>query len=543
MGKRQRDCARCGAPVGLKGRDLCCMCTRRDKEEAAKSQCAACGQQRVLDPRTSRCVRCSRRCSACDAPVLAEDTVLCGTCRRKAAIEAAKSLCPRCGKPGFVRPETGWCGSCSRPGPARKPPRICVQCASPTNHPVNGLCSACWQRHPDRAFVRAANLASELGGVPAWFDGFVAHVAQVHCPSRAAAMISSLGKLLADGSSGQPQALLERSRRQGRSMGSLARALEHYFTASGLAIPTDNAEVLAAGRRHRRIDAVPEHLRPAVNDFAESLLASKARARRAHTRPRTNSTIESAISTVRDLSLFLNSIGKDDWSLAATADIEAFIAHLQPGSRTRSLTVIRHFFSWARTSRLVLVNPAKDVQVKRRRGFTGKTLTIKQQQILFRRWTRSGDAHPHEQLVGLLALLHGASSLEARTLTMADIDEPVRAIRLGSRPGPTPLDPATWTALQLCLQHRDSLRTVNPHVIVTRGTKAHSRPASSAYLSHVLDPAGISPKAARVTRLAELVNSMDPKLVAAAFGLNPGGVLDYLADHVDEARLHELAAN
>ncbi len=41
----------------------------------------------------------------------------------------------------------------------------------------------------------------------------------------------------------------------------------------------------------------------------------------------------------------------------------------------------------------------------------------------------------------------------------------------------------------------------------------------------------------RCTRLAELVNAMDSKLVAAAFGMNPEGVMIYLADHVDEARI------
>ncbi|WP_413804490.1 hypothetical protein [Streptomyces sp. OE57] len=39
------------------------------------------------------------------------------------------------------------------------------------------------------------------------------------------------------------------------------------FTQRGLALPTDRAERLAAGRRKRRIDAVPEPLRPAVIAF------------------------------------------------------------------------------------------------------------------------------------------------------------------------------------------------------------------------------------------------------------------------------------
>ena len=59
----------------------------------------------------------------------------------------------------------------------------------------------------------------------------------------------------------------------------------------------------------------------------------------------------------------------------------------------------------------------------------------------------------------------------------------------------------------------------------------------------ILDPVGLSPRALRVTRLADLVNTMDPKLVACAYGLNPEGVLDYLADHVDTPRLHELEPN
>ena len=41
----------------------------------------------------------------------------------------------------------------------------------------------------------------------------------------------------------------------------------------------------------------------------------------------------------------------------------------------------------------------------------------------------------------------------------------------------------------------------------------------------------------RCTRLADLANTMDPKLVAAAFIMNPEGVLIYLAGHVDNGRL------
>ncbi|MGR4880591.1 hypothetical protein ACIPUC_14320 [Streptomyces sp. LARHCF249] len=41
----------------------------------------------------------------------------------------------------------------------------------------------------------------------------------------------------------------------------------------------------------------------------------------------------------------------------------------------------------------------------------------------------------------------------------------------------------------------------------------------------------------RGTRLLDLVNTMDPKLVAAALGMDAQATLIYLADHVDEVRL------
>jgi len=68
-------------------------------------------------------------------------------------------------------------------------------------------------------------------------------------------MISTLGGLLTDEQPNHPQAVLDRARRPGGSIGSLARGLEDFFSEHHLALPTDQAEQLAAGRRQRRIDA------------------------------------------------------------------------------------------------------------------------------------------------------------------------------------------------------------------------------------------------------------------------------------------------
>jgi site-specific recombinase XerD len=352
-------------------------------------------------------------------------------------------------------------------------------------------------------------------------------------------MITALGRLLEGDQPNHPQTVLERARRPGRSMGSLARALEDYFLDRGLALPTDQAERLAGGRRQRRIDATPAPLRPAVEAFAASMLQARERARRAATRPRSDHTIETALSVLRDLARFLNAErGKQDWALVDVHDIEAFLIRL-PNARKRRLTVLRQFFRFARVHRIVLVDPTRGLSAKTARGFTGQTLTLQQQRALFRRWTTDSAAHPHEALLGVLALLHGASSAEVRLLQLDDIDSADRTVRLGHRPHAVPLDPASWAVLQRCLTHRQSQGTGNPHVVVTRGTKAGNAPASSAYFSHLLDACEISPRTLRGTRLVGLVNTLDPKLVAAAFGMNPQGVLPYLADHVDPGRLQE----
>src|SRR5664279_3706001 len=147
------------------------------------------------------------------------------------------------------------------------------------------MCSPCWQRHPDRPFIRAQGIKTRLVDSPAWFDEFIGYLAVRHCPARACVFISALGRLLEDAEPNHPQALLEHARRPGRSMGTLARSLEDFFTGRRLALRTDQEDRLAAGRRQRRVDAAPAELRPAIAAFTESMLRCRERARRAGTRP------------------------------------------------------------------------------------------------------------------------------------------------------------------------------------------------------------------------------------------------------------------
>ena len=539
--KRQRDCAGCGAAVGIIGRDYCCRCWRRQREQASRQACPGCGLGRVLLAGTGRCKTCSRVCADCGGPVRPRDRERCTRCHHRRERDRARQACPRCGKPGYLREQTGWCGSCSRPGPPKDPPRICAACGELRRHCGSGLCERCWQKDPQRPYAAAAALTVRLADPPPWLGGFAGFAAAGFTPARAAGLVGQLGRLLDDGGPRHPQALLERSRLlgRGRSPGTLARTLEAFLVARGLALPMNQAERLAAGRRQRRIDAVPGPFRPAAAAFAGACLTARERARRAGTRPRSDSTIEHRLSAVRNLAVFLAAErGKRDWATADVHDIEAFLA-ARPGSRMSRLAALRQFFGWARASKLVLTDPTRGLTAREPRGFRGRTAGPALQRQLFRRWTADPAAHPHECLTGLLALLHGAACAEVRGLTVTDIDQAAQTARLGRRPAPTPLDPASWAALRRCLDYRARLGTANQHVLVTRQTKSTREPASPYYLTHILDPAGVRPRLLRSTRLAELVNTLDPKLVSAAFGLRPEGATIYLADHVDESRLEQ----
>lgn len=533
------DCVQCGAGVGRRDRELCCYCWRKATEAAAKAACPKCGKMLALDPATGACKVCSRACASCGRPVRAKEAVLCRFCRRQEQRRAAQYPCPRCGRPGYLREETGWCGPCSHPGspPRPQPPRMCAGCGQVRRLYALGLCSPCYQRHPGRPAVTAANLAARLEDPPGWLAGFAAHAAASYAPPTAVALITDLGRLLACGGSGHPQALLERSGQQlGRSPVSLASVLEEFFTARGLALPPDRAGHLAAQRRQRSIDAVPVPLRPAVLAFAGACLHARDRARRAGTRPRADNTIERRLSIIKDMAIFLTGQGKRDWATTTREDIEAFLAS-RPAIRRSRLTTLRHFFTWAKTSKLVLTDPTRGLTARQPRGYHGPTAPLGLQRQLYHRWTTASGVHPHEALAGLLTLVHAASTQELRAVTIKDIDQAGHAIRLGRRPHATPLDPATWAAIQGCLAHRDQLGTANPHLLVTRKTKATRAPASEDYPRSLLRAAGVTPRLLRCTRLAELTTSTDPKLVSAAFGIHPQAATHYLADHTDDSRL------
>ena len=399
------------------------------------------------------------------------------------------------------------------------------------------MCHRCWTRDPGRPFRQVENLIAVLDAPPDWLRPFAEFTAARHCIEQSCVMLSDLGRLLRDGEPTHPQAVLERARRPGRSPGPLARTLDEFFVAEHLAFGLGQEAALACGRRQRKIAAVPDVLRDDVTQFAEHLLRGQARARRIGTHSRSDNTIESSLGILRGFAVFaVEDRHKTSWSAVQVGDVEAFL-RLKPANRAHRLGALRQFFRWARQQKVILVDPTKDLLSPRQRAFRGQTLTSSEQRQMFRRWASNNEVHPHEAFVGIMALLHAASIFELRMLRVDDVDEHGHTVMLGHRPHPVPLDPVSQEVLKRCLAYRDAWATTNPYVIVTKATKTRSTPASSSYMTHVLDGAGFRPRTLRSTRIVDLVINLDPKVAGAALGMQPEGLVNYLADSVDRDRL------
>ena len=415
----------------------------------------------------------------------------------------------------------------------------CRQCGEQRRDAGRGLCNRCKLADPDWPFRYGASTAARLAGVPGWWQALTEFAAARYHPGGAVAILRHARRvLLADPAAG-PRQITDSATRPGGTATAEGRALAAFFTGRGLMMPGDQANRRAAARRQRYLDAIPAGLAAAVAAFNDSQLAGQERDRRAGRRLLSDATLETRLRILRDLAGHLAASGRiTSWAEVTTADLEGFLAG-RNRNRHQDTYVLRRYFAWARQRKLILVDPARPLRLGPQPGFTGTVLDTGTQRSLLRRWT-SDDTHPHERLAGLLALLHAARGAEIRGLAAVGVDDRNRAVTLPGRPFPVPADPTTWDAVQACLRHRDQLATLNPHVIVTKATRTGDAPADGSYLTRLLAPAGVTPSACRQTRIAQLVNDLDPKLTAAALGMRDSGLVRYLADNVDKDRLQRL---
>ena len=118
-----------------------------------------------------------------------------------------------------------------------------------------------------------------------------------------------------------------------RPMGSVARALADHFTGRHLALPTDQGERLATGRRQRRIDVIPGPLRPAAAGFSEHLFAARERPAGRAPSPRTDGTTKPPWPPCVTSPSSWSATAATGLALADLPDVEAFSPRCLKGHR------------------------------------------------------------------------------------------------------------------------------------------------------------------------------------------------------------------
>ncbi len=91
--------------------------------------------------------------------------------------------------------------------------------------------------------------------------------------------------------------------------------------------------------------------------------------------------------------------------------------------------------------------------------------------------------------------------------------------------------------MQHCLDYRKALGSNNSHLLGTMQSEATRAAASDSYIKNTLREIGIQPRILRSTRLVDLAETVDPELVAVAYGMRDQAVTTYLADQVDTAHV------
>lgn len=476
-----------------------------------------------------------RTCLDCPAPVKFRDRDRCHVCYRRTERAALKRTCVRCGQSRHLQ-EDGRCAGCCRAAMPRKPPKTttCQNCDQQRRNAGHGLCNRCLLADPDRPFRYAASLAKRLPSPPPWWDLLVEFTGARYHPSGTVMVLRETGRALTADPTLTPHQL---RRAAGAPISTTTeRILAAFFTSQGLTLAHSHTRERAAHTRQRYLDTIPAPLGQAVVLYNDVQVSEQDRRTRTGRPTLSDITLATRLRILRDLAADLGANRPvTGWAEVTTADLERFLAR-SPAARHQQTYVLRRFFAWARSRRLVLANPARVLALGPQPAFTGLVLDLATQRTLFRRWT-SDTTPAQERLVGLLALLHAATNAEIRTLTLARVDQERQAVTLHGRPAPVPMDPATWAAIQACRQQREVTGTPNPHLIVSRVTRGRNTPVDSSSVARLLAPAGTTPATCRQTRLTQLVTDLDPKLTATVLGMRDTGLVRYLADNVDRDRL------
>ncbi len=474
-----------------------------------------------------------RTCLDCPAPVKFANRDRCHVCHRRAGRAALKRPCLGCGQLRHLHQDDR-CATCRR---ADAPPRTpktsrCRVCGHDRRNVGLGLCNRCMLADPDRPLRYAASVATRMRPEPPWWGQLAEFTTARYHPSGSVAILRQTARILIE----DPGVSVHQLRRNlGAAISpSTDLALTAFFTSHALALPQPDPRPHAA--RQRLLNAIQAPLGVAVAQYNDAQLAEQDRRARAGRRALSNITLATRLRILRDLAAHLATRREvTGWAEVTTTDLELFLG-VHPAARHQRTYVLRRFFAWARTRRLVLTDPTRPLRLGAQPAFTGAVLEIGAQRALFRRWTCE-TTPAQERAVGLLALLHAATNAQIRAILSTDLDVAHHSLTLTGRPFPTPIDPATWSALQTCQRQRTASGTLNPHLLTSSVTRSRDTPVHLSYISRLLAPAGTTPSACRQTRIAQLVTDLDVKLTATALGMDDSGPVHYLADNVDRDRL------
>src|SRR5260370_29133462 len=206
----------------------------------------------------------------------------------------------------------------------------------------------------------AERMAARQEHPPDWLAAFAGYLAARLSPGRGVGLRHQLPGIRGGGN-GSPAGVLAAARPAGPpARAALAGALDAFFTAARLTLPSAPAGQAAAIRRARRVAEVPAAFRGAAAAFDVSQLEARDRARRAGTRPRSDRTLEINLAAVRDLARFLTThrARVTGWQLVTASDAEAFLAATaNPGHRARQLHALRALSPRARLGKIILTDP------------------------------------------------------------------------------------------------------------------------------------------------------------------------------------------
>lgn len=403
-------------------------------------------------------------------------------------------------------------GRCSRCGAVR--PR----------HPGRlSLCADCHTSQPERVLTWLANRPPRTARMmPPWFGAVATQWAEGFNPQNALRHLLRLERALLTGVTGTDDILAAvNSQPGGRATTTLLR---EFFAHHDM--PIDQTPPLST-RRQRWLDRIPPRMRTPVADYLGRLDTGRQRASLYGNNALSDRTINYQLAILVHFAEHLATRNVADWSAVTATDVESYLVK----DAARRLATLKAFFAFSRKHKIVLVDPTGTLSVKQRKGYRGPLLTTGQQRDLLRRWQRP-DIDPRERITGLLGLLHAASNHEVRHLRVTDITTDRSTLHLGTRPHPVPIDPLTADAIDTCLDQRATANTTNPYLLIGFHTRLHHKPCSINFPRQLLQRAGVTPQLLRATRLTDLTQRLDPRVVAEALDITHEAALHYLTGSI-----------